>query len=70
MLSAKTLEKKNIINLSREIELLRSVVIGWVGGDEEGEYNPNFVDEVFDAAEDEPTYSFQGKESFLQTLEN
>ncbi|MBU4332506.1 hypothetical protein KKD19_04840 [Patescibacteria group bacterium] len=70
MLKVKTLEKKRTLSLSREVELLRSVVIGWVGRDPEGEYNPEFVQEIFESASDEPIYSFQGKNSFLQTLEN
>jgi hypothetical protein len=54
--------------LQNEVKLLRSFVISMVGKDEEGEYNPEFVKEILEAAQEQPTESFVDAQSFLQSL--
>jgi hypothetical protein len=54
--------------LQREVELLRSVVIGMVGRDPEGEYRPEFVARVLKAIEEKPQYEFRKSRAFLAHL--
>ena len=48
--------------------MLRSLVIGTVGKDKEGNYNPHFVKKILNASEEKPTYAFKDKTSFLKQL--
>jgi hypothetical protein len=54
--------------LQQEINMLRSLVIGTVGKDKEGNYNPNFVKKILKASEEKPNYTFTDKTSFLKQL--
>ena len=54
--------------LQNEVKLLRSFVISIAGEDEEGEYNPEFVKEILEAAQEQPTESFVDAQSFLASL--
>ena len=54
--------------LKREVELLRSFVIGQTGKDPEGRYKPEFVKRVLKAAQEKPTYEFKDAESFLKHI--
>jgi len=69
MIKAKIQAKNKTSNLSQEIKLLRSVVIGWVGQDAEGSYNPKFVEKVLNNSKEQPTSEFKNKNSFLKSLE-
>lgn len=66
-MTTKTLHKKTM-ELEREVELLRSFVIGQFGRDSEGEYNPKFVREILKAAKEKPKYEFKDAESFLKQI--
>lgn len=57
------------ITLEKEVELLRSFVIGIAGKDKEGEYNPEFVDRIFRALKEKPDFKFTGSKSFLHQLD-
>lgn len=56
----------SVKELQREVELLRSFVIGQTGKDPEGEYRPEFVRKVLKAAQESPAYEFKDAESFLK----
>ncbi|MBI4087324.1 MAG: hypothetical protein HY434_00645 [Candidatus Liptonbacteria bacterium] len=64
-MTTKILDQKTR-ELKREVELLRSFVIGRAGQDPEGEYNPAFVRKVLKAAEEKPKYEFKDAPSFLK----
>ncbi len=69
MPNTKTLKNNNKINSAlEEISLLRSAVIGWIGKDEEGEYNPRFIDEIIESSKDGKISQFTTKQSFLDLL--
>ena len=59
---------KDINQIKEELSGLKSVIIGLIGRDEEGEYNPDFVKRVLKAAKEKPRYTFQGKKIFLGQL--
>ncbi|OGZ33875.1 MAG: hypothetical protein A3I88_01150 [Candidatus Portnoybacteria bacterium RIFCSPLOWO2_12_FULL_39_9] len=67
-----TLEKlnTNVSHLQKEIEFLRSLIIGLIGKEKEGEYKPEFVEKVLKASREKATYSFKDKKAFLSQLEN
>jgi len=54
----------------QEIKTLRSAVIGWLGNDQEGDYNPEFIQKVMQARKERPTHQFKSKQSFLQLLKD
>ena len=54
--------------LLREVKLLRSAVIGWVGKDSEGLYNSKFVEQVLKNCQEKDEYAFKDKKSFLKSL--
>lgn len=58
----------NIIELQKEISILRSAIISIIGRDDEGVYRPEFVKEMLDAATETPQYRFRGRDSFLADL--
>jgi len=67
-MSTKTLEKRTK-KLAKEVDLLRSFVIGQMGRDPEGEYNPKFVEEMLKAAADNKIeHKFTTKKSLLAYL--
>ncbi|MDP2676870.1 MAG: hypothetical protein Q8O83_04260 [bacterium] len=59
---------KMVEKLKREVELLRSFVIGKAGEDSEGEYNPDFIKSILKASEEDPKYEFNDAESFLKHI--
>lgn len=58
-----------VLQLEKEVELLRSAVFGLVGRDEEGRYRPSFVKRVLSSASEKPRFEFRGTGSFLKHLE-
>lgn len=60
--------KSQISKIQEEIELLRSFIIGIIGKDKEGEYNPEFVKKVFETSQEKPRYAFKDKHSFLKQI--
>lgn len=66
-MTAKMLQKKTR-ELEREVELLRSFMIGQLGKDPEGEYKPEFVKEILKAAKEKPKYEFKDGKSFLKQI--
>jgi hypothetical protein len=61
------LEKK-VEKLAEEVAFLKSAVISMIGVDDEGEYRPEFVEEILRLAKKEPTHEFKGSDSFLEDL--
>ena len=57
------------VTLEKEVELLRSFVIGIAGKDKEGEYKPEFVDRVFRALKEKSDLKFTDSKSFLHQLD-
>jgi hypothetical protein len=66
-MTTKTLQKKTR-ELEREVELLRSFMIGQLGKDPEGEYKPEFVKEALKAAKEKPKHEFKDAKSFLRQI--
>ncbi len=68
-MTKKSLEKsKPISNLKEEIRALRSFLIGILGKDREGEYNPKFVRRILKSAQEKAIFTFKNKESFLKQV--
>lgn len=57
-----------IKNLKKEIELLRSLVIGVVGRDSEGRYRPEFIERIHHAVDEKYSHRFTSRKSFLKLL--
>ena len=66
-MTTKMLERKTK-KLEKEVNLLRSFIIGYLGKDSEGEYKPEFVRRVLRAAAQEPKYEFKNGDSFLKHI--
>ena len=66
---ASVTQEKNVAELQKEVKLLRSFVIGFVGKDREGEYRPEFVRKILQAVTDKATHTFQNSQSFLRDLQ-
>jgi len=67
-MTTETLNKKTR-ELEKEVELLRSFVIGHVGKDPEGKYNPAFVRRVLKASKEKPKHEFRDAKSFLRHVQ-
>lgn len=64
-----TTETNNRVEtLGKEVGLLRSLVIGILGKDEEGGYRPEFVEKILRAVREKATHSFKNEKSFLGHL--
>jgi len=55
--------------LREEVRVLRSAMVSVIGKDKEGEYRPEFVRQVLQAAGEKSTYLFKNAKSFLSELE-
>lgn len=64
-LTQKKASIEEIAELKKEVYRLRSVVIGIVGEDEEGGYNPFFVKKILKAVQEPAKFIFKDKKSFL-----
>jgi len=65
----KVTNKTKVDLMLREIKLLRSAIIGWVGKDPEGLYNSKFVKQVLKNCQEKEKYAFKDKKSFLKSLD-
>lgn len=54
--------------MEKEIGLLRSALIGFLGKDKEGEYRPEFVKRALKTSALKPKYEFKDSRSFLAHL--
>ena len=59
---------QKIEELKKDIRFLKSFLIGILGKDKEGEYNPEFVKEVLRIAKKKPCFKFKSKKVFLEEL--
>lgn len=57
-----------VLQLEKEVELLRSAVFGLVGRDEEGDYRPAFVKKIWRGLGERPFFEFKNVDSFLSHL--
>jgi len=64
-----TYNQSTINILQQELNMLRSLVIGTVGKDKEGNYNPQFVKRILKSSEEKPVHVFENKTSFLKQLD-
>ena len=55
-------------SLEREIVRLRSFIVSLAGEDAEGNYQPEFVDEIMRASAEKPTHTFTNPKAFLKLL--
>lgn len=55
--------------LEKEIQLLRSFLIGVAGKDKEGNYKPEFVKKILRTNQEEGKFIFRDKKSFLSCLQ-
>lgn len=60
-------QKTTIKKLQEDISLLRSFIIGNLGKDMEGEYKPEFVKKILEAAKEKPEFVFD-KKTFLKQI--
>lgn len=58
----------NTLTLKQEVKLLRSAIIGIIGKDLDGEYNPKFVKEVLSELDRKPTKRFVNSKQFLEEI--
>jgi len=67
-MTTKTLAKKTQ-ELEKEVELLRSFIIGQAGKDPEGNYNPEFVEDMLRSLSGNTAeHKFKNKKSFIEYL--
>ncbi|OHA14403.1 MAG: hypothetical protein A2909_00010 [Candidatus Tagabacteria bacterium RIFCSPLOWO2_01_FULL_39_11] len=69
-MSQTTLEKLNtdVSYLQKEIDVLRSFVIGVIAKDKEGGYKPDFIKKVLKASQKKTNHIFKNKRIFLFKL--
>jgi hypothetical protein len=60
--------EEEITDLKNEVGLLRSIIIGILGDDEEGEYRQSFVSDILKSAREKPTHTFNSPKSLLAEL--
>lgn len=60
--------KTKVVDIKKEVALLRSYVIGVAGKDSEGNYRPEFVRRIFQNLSDKPRFVFKNPSSFLKQL--
>lgn len=66
--SSTTKIENEITNLRREVALLRSVIISFLGVDREGRYRPGFVKSILKTAKEKPEHTFLNSSDFLKQL--
>lgn len=66
-MTTKTLTKQ-LNNLSQEVTMLRSFIIGIAGKDLEGDYRPEFVKRIKKAALEKPIYRYTGPGALLKLI--
>lgn len=59
---------QKIEELKKDIKFLKSFLIGILGKDKEGDYNPEFVKEGLKIAKKKPCFEFKSKKAFLEEL--
>lgn len=57
-----------ISQLQKEMDNLRSFIIGFIGKDKEGTYNPDFVKKILKASHEPAAILFKDKKDFLSQL--
>ena len=57
-----------ILSLKEEVKIIRTVIIGLLGKDEEGNYRPEFIKKVLKISKEKPIGVFKDKETFLKEI--
>jgi len=57
-----------ILSLKEEVRTLRSVIIGLLGKDKEGNYRPEFIKKVLKTSKEKPIGVFKDKKTFLKEI--
>ncbi|MFH1894384.1 MAG: hypothetical protein ABH813_00550 [Patescibacteria group bacterium] len=60
--------KRNIADLQKELNLLRSFLIGIAGKDKEGNYRPEFVRKILRNAQAKERFIFKDRKSFFSCI--
>ncbi|MEK7610971.1 MAG: hypothetical protein AAB486_01185 [Patescibacteria group bacterium] len=60
--------KTQVVDIKKEVALLRSYIIGVVGKDSDGSYRPEFVRRIFRNLSDKPVHIFKSPSLFLKQL--
>ena len=60
--------RRNIADLQKEVNLLRSFLIGIAGKDKEGNYRPEFVRKILKVVREKEKFVFKNGKSFLSHL--
>jgi hypothetical protein len=66
-ITAKKLNNE-LTNLKQKVQIMRSLLIGLVGQDKEGEYRPEFVRKILKAVGEKADFSFRNGKTFLSQL--
>ena len=66
-MTTKTITRQ-LNNLSQEVNMIRSFIIGMARKDPEGEYRSEFVKRIKKAALEKPIYSYTGKGSLSKLI--
>ncbi len=65
----RTTRQSELSRLQQEVTLLRSLMISWMGQDDEGEYRPALVQRILKSVTEKPTQRFTNPRAFLKDLE-
>ncbi len=67
-MSVNEILKTQVVDIKKEVALLRSYVIGIVGKDSEGNYRPEFVRRILKNLPGKPGFTFKNPSLFLKQL--
>lgn len=59
---------RELRRLRREVQILRGGLVSVIGEDPEGQYRPEFVARILEAAEEQPTKRFTSAAAFRAAL--
>ena len=59
---------RELSRLRREVQILRGGLVSVIGEDSEGQYRPEFVASILEAAEERPTKRFTSAAAFRAAL--
>jgi len=62
------MEKTTLLELEREVKLIRSFIIGLAGLDKEGNYRHEFVKRVLESVSEKPKFNFKSETAFLARI--
>lgn len=71
-MTQKTIEKLNqeVSNLKKEVKNLRSLLVGALRKDSEGEYRPEFVRKILSLSKTKGGLKFKDSKNFIEQIKN